>query len=128
MTCPCKHKHKEKPMDEEPKQEPTPAERDAPSRTGACPFCLRKHLLAARGYAREVADGPSREWEREMLLENLILAEDHADALGERELRAAMQTARHAVEDGASPDIGALYSQFKASGAWAGANPTDGEF
>lgn len=115
-------------MDEEPKQETTPTERTAPARSGACPFCLRKHLLAARGYAREVADDQSREWEREMLLENLILAEDHADALGERELRAAILSARHAVEDGASPDIGELYSQFKASGAWAGANPVSEEF
>lgn len=114
MSCPCKHKRKVEPMDEEPKTQATPA----PTRSGACPFCLRKHLLAARGYAREVAEDPTREWETEMLIENLVLAEDHASALGEQSLRAAIRTARHAVEDGATPDVCLLYEQFKACGAW----------
>lgn len=119
MSCPCKHKRKVEPMDEEPKTQTTPAPNPAtPARTGACPFCLRKHLLAARGYAREVAEDPAREWETEMLLENLVLAEDHADALGEQSLRAAIRTARHAVEDGAAPDVRSIYEQFKACGAW----------
>lgn len=109
MSCSCR----KKPM-ESPASTPT----QPPARSGACPFCLRKHLLAARGYAREVAEDPTREWETEMLLENLILAEDHADALGELSLRSAIRTARHAVEDGTPTDVGALYEQFKACGAW----------
>lgn len=118
MSCPCKHKRKAEPMDEEKKQQAAPESNATPTRSGACPFCLRKHLLAARGYAREVAEDPAREWETEMLIENLILAEDHASALGEQPLRAAIRTARHMVEDGATPDVCALYEVFKASGAW----------
>ena len=101
-------------MDEKPETPTTPA----PTRSGACPFCLRKHLLAARGYAREVAEDPTREWETEMLIENLVLAEDHALALGEQNLRDAIRTARHTLEDGATPDVCALYEAFKASDAW----------
>ena len=114
MSCPCKHKRKVEPMDEKPETPTTPA----PTRSGACPFCLRKHLLAARGYAREVAEDPTREWETEMLIENLVLAEDHALALGEQNLRDAIRTARHTLEDGATPDVCALYEAFKASDAW----------
>lgn len=81
-----------------PETEATP-----PARTGACPFCLRKHLLKARGYARELAEDETREWERDNLLENLLLAEDHADALGADGLRAAIRAARIAAEGGAVP-------------------------
>ena len=52
-------------------------------RSGACPFCLRKHLLKADGYAEEVDEYPTRDWEREQLLKNLLLAEDHAAAIGD---------------------------------------------
>lgn len=112
MSCSCRKKTMDTPAASTPPQ--------TPARSGACPFCLRKHLLAARGYAREVADDPSREWELEHLLENLLLAEDHADAIGEPTLRAAIRGARHAVEDGSSPlpAVPALLDLFRASPAW----------
>ena len=73
----------------------------APERPGACPSCLRKHLVKARGYAREVTGGAGGDWERELLLENLLLAEDHAEAMGAMDVRSAIRAARLAFEAGA---------------------------
>ena len=110
---------------------PTP-ERDAtpPARTGACPFCLCKHLRKARGYARELAEDATREWERDNLLENLLLAEDHADALGADGLRAAIRAARIEAEGGAVPvaDCRALLDAAKAMIPDAPKPETEGEF
>lgn len=97
--------------------ETNPATQDpaTPARTGACPFCARKHLLRARGYAREVAEDPTREWERDNLMENLMLAEDHFAALGDTATLAEVQSIRHAAEVGenvATPVAG-LYDRFK---------------
>lgn len=96
-------------------EEPDRQQADAPARTGACPFCLRGHLLKARGYAREVEEDASREWEGDNLLENLLLAGDHALALGDGPLAASIRSARHAVEDGAAPlpVVSAVYEAFK---------------
>lgn len=99
------------------------AEPAAPRRSGACPFCLRKHLLKARGYARELAEDATREWEAENLLENLLLAEDHAEALGDEPLRRRIRAARLAFEEGASAPLEPLLEQvrekIKVSGASA---------
>jgi len=88
----------------------------APARSGACPFCLRKHILKARGYAREVAEDATREWERDNLLENMMLAEDHAEALGEAALRADIRAARIVAESGTvdAAAISALHDRAKA--------------
>jgi len=94
MSCPC---HNKPPATTPAPSTPDNAER---TRSGACPACLRKHLLKARGYASEIAEDPSRDWERDRLLENLLLAEDHAAELGEYELRAAIRAVRLATEGG----------------------------
>ena len=110
--CNCK-KNKEIKMEANPA---TPQNPGSPVRTGACPFCTRKHLLRARGYAREVAEDPTREWERDNLLENLLLAEDHALALEDAELASGIRDVRHAAEEGASvaERASSLYDRFKA--------------
>ena len=94
----------------------TPQDPAAPARTGACPYCLRKHLLKARGYAREVSEDATREWERDNLLENMMLAEDHAEALGEAALRADIRAARIVAESGTvdAAAIAALHDRAKA--------------
>ena len=84
-----------------------------PARTGACPYCLRKHLLKARGYAAEVREDATREWERENLLENLLLAEDHAEALVDAGFKAAIRAARLIVEDGGLPDMEPLLARAR---------------
>lgn len=89
---------------------PAPAQ-PAPSRTGACPFCLRKHLLKARGYAREVVEDATREWERDGLLENLLLAEDHAVALGNSALATDIRATRLVAESG-SPSADETYRLY----------------
>lgn len=103
-------------MDAATEQSNAPAAAEAaPARTGACPFCAKKHILKARGYARELAEDPSREWEADNLLENLMLAEDHALALGDESLRAQLRAVRHAAEEG-RPDaarVDAVYARFK---------------
>jgi len=88
---------------------------DGATRSGACPFCTRKHLLKARGYAREAAEDETREWEREKLLENLLLAEDHAEALGDGELRERIRAVRLDLENGNDIALVAslLYDWFK---------------
>ena len=73
----------------------------APERPGACGSCLRKHLVKARGYGRELSGGAGGDWERELLLENLLLAEDHAEAMGAMDVRSAIRAARLAFEAGA---------------------------
>ena len=121
-------------MSEEPKpaqEMPESVADPKPARTDACPFCLRKHLLKIRGYAREVAEDQTREWEQDNLLENLLLAEDHAAALGEATLAGAVRSIRLAAESG-SPVADAaaqLYTDFKARFA-AKLQPTtqNGEF
>ena len=96
-------------------QDPAMPKTETPARTGACPFCLRGHLLRARGYAREVAEDPTREWERDNLIENLLLAGDHAEELGDGSLAATIRSTRHSIEDGADPlpAARALYDIFK---------------
>lgn len=94
-----------------PTMEHAPVVRRA--RTGACPFCLRKHLLRAAGYADEVREDGSREWEREELLKNLLLAEDHALALGDPPLKIAIRDARLEVEAGSVPDIEPLLARAR---------------
>ena len=84
-----------------------------PARTGACPYCLRKHILKARGYARELREDGTREWERENLLENLLLAEDHAEALGDAGFKAAIREARLLLEDGGLPDMEPLLARAR---------------
>ena len=111
--CNCKkNKHTEAaaPVDAE-------AKAALPERSGTCPYCLRKHLLKARGYAREVDEGASgREWEVDNLIENLALAEDHALALADASLRASLRNIRHAAESGGSvaDRIAELYERFAA--------------
>ena len=95
--CGCK---KNRPAGEPAPDAPTPASAE-PERPGACPSCLRKHLVKARGYGAELAVGAGGEWERERLLENLLLAEDHAEAAGARDVEAAVRAARLAFEAGA---------------------------
>lgn len=91
-----------------PKAEPavsSPA-RSAPERSdrhGACVLCLRKHLLKAKGYAEEILEQPNRIWEREQMLLNLMLAEDHALALEQDALKEDIRSVRKAVENGADP-------------------------
>ena len=114
--------------------------RTAPARSGACPFCLRKHLLKAEGYAEELAEEPGRAWEARQLLKNLLLAEDHAGALGRRGLKAAIRAERLKAEDGRAPDLaqalaladamvaeaggeGSRVAETRAEGATAGAAP-----
>lgn len=80
-----------------------PAVPAAETRPGACPDCLEKHLFKARGYARELSGGAGGAWEREMLTENLLLAEDHAEALGAMDVRTAIRAARKALKAGADP-------------------------
>lgn len=120
MSCPCHSK--------QPPEAPAPADA-APARSGSCPACLRKHLLKARGYASEIAEDPSRDWERDRLLENLLLAEDHAAELGEYELRAAIRAARLAAEGGVPSlrQIDPLLARAKALST-ASTAPTPGEF
>lgn len=105
-------------MSEEPKpaeENPGADETPKPARTGACPFCTRKHLLRARGYARELAEDPTREWERDNLLENLLLAEDHLKALGDA-LADELREIRHGVEEGRDMALAlaGLHDRFKA--------------
>lgn len=94
---------------------PIPLKKQQPviSRSGACPYCLRKHLLKASGYAAEVREDGTREWERENLLENLLLAEDHAEALGDAGFKAAIRQARLIVEDGGLPDMEPLLARAR---------------
>ena len=87
---------------------------DAPARSGACPFCLRKHLLKAAGYAEEVREDATREWEKEKLLQNLMLAEDHAEELGETDFKEAIRAVRLQVEDGTLPKIWPLLARARA--------------
>ena len=99
----------------EPTQDPDTQSPATPARTGACPFCTRKHLLRARGYAREVAENQTREWELDNLLENLLLAEDHLAALGDA-LAGELRGIRHGVEEGhdMAIEIAGIYDRFKA--------------
>lgn len=85
----------------------------APARSGACPYCLRKHLLKASGYAEEVREDSTREWEREQLLKNLLLAEDHAEALGDWEFRTAIRTERINLENGGMPEVDLLLARAR---------------
>ena len=71
------------------------------------------HLLKARGYAAEVREDKTREWERENLLENLLLAEDHAEALGDAGFKASIREARLIVEDGGLPDMEPLLARAR---------------
>lgn len=89
----------------------------APARTGACPFCVRKHLLKARGYAREISEDSMREWEHDNLLENLLLAEDHVAALRDTQLASSIRSVRIAAESGTcvSVSIDHLYDVFKSA-------------
>ena len=85
-------------------------------RSGACRECLQKHLLKAEGYAEEMREDASRAWERKQLLKNLLLAEDHALALGDEEARATIRSARLSAESGAFAAASALYDAlFDAS-------------
>lgn len=84
-----------------------------PVRSGACPFCLRNHLLKARGYAKEVREDPTREWEAEMLLQNLLLAEDHAEAMGDWNLRSAIRAERLRAENGEFVDAESLLARAR---------------
>ena len=89
---------------------------DGANRTGACRECLAKHLLKAEGYAEEMREDASRAWERKQLLKNLMLAEDHALALGDEEARAAVRAARLASEAGDHALARGLYDRlFDAS-------------
>jgi len=86
------------------------------ARSGACRECLAKHLLKAEGYAEEMREDPSRAWEKKQLLKNLLLAEDHALALGDEEARATIRSARLSAESGAFAAASALYDAlFDAS-------------
>lgn len=86
------------------------------ARSGACRECLRKHLLKAEGYAEEMREDPSRAWEKKQLLKNLMLAEDHAAALGDEAARADIRAARIGAESGSYHAAAALYdSLFDAS-------------
>lgn len=86
------------------------------NRSGACRECLQKHLLKAEGYAEEMREDSSRAWEKKQLLKNLLLAEDHALALGDEEARAAIREARLAAEIGAFDGAAKLYDRlFDAS-------------
>ena len=85
-----------------------------PTRSGSCPFCLRKHLLKASGYAEELREDSSREWEREQLLKNLLLAEDHAEALGDWGFRTAIRTERIKLENGGVPETEPLLARARA--------------
>jgi len=98
---------------ESPKLDVSEKPAPAPARTGACPFCLRKHLLKARGYAKELREDATREWEWENLLENLLLAEDHAEALGDAGFKSAIRGARLIVEDGGLPDMEPLLARAR---------------
>lgn len=91
-----------------------------PARSGACPYCLRKHVLKADGYAEEVAEDPTREWEWEQLLKNLLLAEDHAGALGDAGFKAAIREERLKAERGEAPDIAPLLARAREMVANAG--------
>ena len=95
--CPCKKKTMDNQLPPPIVSAPEPtvkSEPPKPTRSGACPYCLRKHLLKAAGYAEEMREEPNREWEREKLLQNLLLAEDHAEALGDWNLRSAIRAER----------------------------------
>lgn len=86
------------------------------TRSGACRECLEKHLLKAEGYAEELREESSRSWEKKQLLKNLMLAEDHALALGDDPARAAIREARLAAEAGDFAGAEALYDKlFDAS-------------
>lgn len=91
-----------------------------PVRSGACPFCLRKHLLKADGYAEEVDEYPTRDWEREQLLKNLLLAEDHAAALGDAGFKAAIREERLKAERGEIPTLAPLLARAREMVAKAG--------
>ena len=89
---------------------------DESTRSGACRECLAKHLLKAEGYAEELREDASRAWEKKQLLKNLMLAEDHAVALGDEQARAAIRAARIASESGNHSDALMLYDRlFDAS-------------
>lgn len=92
------------------------ASSSAPARSGACRECLQKHLLKAEGYAEELREDASRAWEKKQLLKNLLLAEDHALALGDEETRATIRSARLSAESGSFAAASALYDTlFDAS-------------
>ena len=89
---------------------------DQPTRTGECRECLAKHILKAEGYAEELREDASRAWEKKQLLKNLMLAEDHAAALGDEPARVAIREARLAAEGGAFDGAVKLYDRlFDAS-------------
>lgn len=91
-------------------------EASEPTRSGACRECLQKHLLKAEGYAEEMREDAARAWEKRQLLKNLMLAEDHALALGDEEARATIREARLAAEAGSFDDAARLYDKlFDAS-------------
>lgn len=96
--CGCKKK-----MADTTNQTAPAAPAAEPERPGACPSCLRKHLLKARGYGKELAAGAGGDWERENLEENLLLAEDHAEAMGAMDALRSIRAARKALEAGADP-------------------------
>lgn len=86
------------------------------TRSGACRECLEKHLLKVEGYAEELREESSRSWEKKQLLKNLLLAEDHALALGDEEARATIRSARLSAKSGAFSAASALYDAlFDAS-------------
>ena len=86
------------------------------TRSGACRECLQKHLLKAEGYAEELREDASRVWEKRQLLKNLMLAEDHAIALGDDDARDAIRSARIGAESGFYIGAAELYDKlFDAS-------------
>ena len=80
-------------------------------RSGACESCLAKHIIKAIGYTKELREDPSRAWERERLVENLALAEDHAAALGIREVAARIRAVR--LRDETQFDASALVAELE---------------
>lgn len=98
MSCPCKEGA------------------DAGKRSGACAECIRKHLLKARGYAAEVSEDAARTWENDNLIENFLLAEDHARAFGDEALAATIRGIRLDAESGSSVAraTALLYDFFKS--------------
>lgn len=97
----------------DPGAPPVKPSKDEPARSGACPYCLRNHLLKVRGYAKEIREDPTREWEAEMLLQNLLLAEDHAEAMGDWNLRSAIRAERLRAENGEFVDAESLLARAR---------------
>lgn len=109
MSCPtCPH-----PATPAAAPEP-PATATPEPRSGACVACLRKHLLKAAGYAAELEEEPGRAWESNQLQINLMLAEDHARALGLLELRQSIRAERLRAEAGGPCDIDTLSAKLPA--------------